>query len=606
MPGSLGYWRIPTTRRIRPVTHSGVLPLLDQVAAAVSDAIDRTRPETAGADPVVRRSTHADFQSNAALALAKRLKLRPSDYAAELATALASAPGQVFRSVELSGPGFLNLTVPDRAVWQQVSARLSDARLGVPATEDGRRTVIDYSAPNIAKEMHVGHLRTTIIGDSLSRVLDFLGAGVIRQNHLGDWGTQFGMLIQYLDEHPEARWRHDELDGANSAVSALDRLYRTARAAFDADPDFADRSRARVVALQAGDPPTLARWSEIVAESEKAFGDIYDRLGVLLTPEDSVGESFYNSMLADTIDELVAKGIAVESDGALVVFSETVTGPDDQPVPLMVRKRDGGYGYDTTDLATIRYRIGALRAERLLYVTDSRQALHFQLVFETARRAGWLTEAVEAEHIAYGTVLGRDGKPFKTRAGGTVRLMDLLDDAVADARRVVQEKNPDLTAAELDSIAEQSGIGAVKYADLSTSRVKDYTFDLARMTALTGNTAVYLQYAHARIRSILRKAGEPTPVVDAGQALEPAERALALELDAYGNTVIEVAATLEPHRLCGYLYELARDFTAFYDSCPVLTAAEPTRTNRLALCALTARTLAHGLGLLGIAAPERM
>ncbi|MGY1864869.1 arginine--tRNA ligase [Nocardia gipuzkoensis] len=588
------------------MTHSGVLPLLDQVAAAVSDAIDRTRPETAGADPVVRRSTHADFQSNAALALAKRLKVRPSDYAAELATALASAPGQVFRSVELSGPGFLNLTVPDRAVWQQVSARLGDERLGVPATEDGRRTVIDYSAPNIAKEMHVGHLRTTIIGDSLSRVLDFLGAGVIRQNHLGDWGTQFGMLIQYLDEQPEARWRHDELDGANSAVSALDRLYRTARAAFDADPDFADRSRARVVALQAGDPPTLARWSEIVAESEKAFGDIYDRLGVLLTPEDSVGESFYNSMLADTIDELVAKGIAVESDGALVVFSETVTGPDDQPVPLMVRKRDGGYGYDTTDLATIRYRIGALRAERLLYVTDSRQALHFQLVFEAARRAGWLTEAVEAEHIAYGTVLGPDGKPFKTRAGGTVRLMDLLDDAVAAARRVVQEKNSDLLAAESDSIAEQSGIGAVKYADLSTSRVKDYTFDLARMTALTGNTAVYLQYAHARIRSILRKAGEPTPVVDAGQALEPAERALALELDAYGNTVIEVAATLEPHRLCGYLYELARDFTAFYDNCPVLTADEPTRTNRLALCALTARTLAHGLGLLGIAAPERM
>ncbi|MGY2027395.1 arginine--tRNA ligase [Nocardia gipuzkoensis] len=589
------------------MTHSGVLPLLDQVAAAVSDAIDRTRPETAGADPVVRRSTHADFQSNAALALAKRLKVRPSDYAAELATALASASEAAIRSVELSGPGFLNITVPDRAVWQQVAARLGDDRLGVAATEDGRRTVVDYSAPNIAKEMHVGHLRTTIIGDSLARVLDFLGARVIRQNHLGDWGTQFGMLIQYLDEHPDARWRHDDLGGgATSSVSALDGLYKTARAAFDADPEFADRARARVVALQAGDPVTSARWSEIVAESEKAFRDIYDRLGVLLTPDDNVGESFYNPMLADTIDELVTKGIAVESDGALVVFSETVTGPDDEPVPLMVRKRDGGYGYDTTDLATIRYRIGVLRAERLLYVTDSRQALHFRLVFETARRAGWLTEAVEAEHIAYGTVLGPDGKPFKTRAGGTVRLMDLLDDAVAAARRVVQEKNSDLPAAELDSIAEQSGIGAVKYADLSTSRVKDYAFDLARMTALTGNTAVYLQYAHARIRSILRKAGEPTPVVDAGQALEPAERALALELDAYGSTVIEVASTLEPHRLCGYLYELARDFTAFYDNCPVLTADEPTRTNRLALCTLTARTLAHGLGLLAITAPERM
>ncbi|MGK8522000.1 arginine--tRNA ligase [Nocardia asteroides] len=588
------------------MTRSGVLPLLDQVAAAVSDAINRTRPEATGADPVVRRSAHADFQANAALALAKRLELRPTEYAGELVAALACAPDGAVRSVETSGPGFLNITVPDRAVWRQVAARLGDTRLGVAATENGRRTVIDYSAPNIAKEMHVGHLRTTIIGDSLARVLEFLGAPVIRQNHLGDWGTQFGMLIQYLDEHPGARWRHDDLDGEDSAVSALDGLYRSARAAFDADPGFADRSRARVVALQAGDPATLARWSEIVAESEKAFRDIYDRLGVLLTPEDTAGESFYNPMLTDTIDELVAEGIAVESDGALVVFSETVTGPGGEPVPLMVRKRDGGYGYDTTDLATIRYRIGALRAERLLYVTDSRQALHFQLIFETARRAGWLTGTVDAEHIAYGTVLGPDGKPFKTRAGGTVRLMDLLDEAVAGARAVVREKNPELTPAELDSIAEQAGIGAVKYADLSTSRVKDYTFDLARMTALTGNTAVYLQYAHARIRSILRRAGEPAPVVDAEQALEPAERALALELDAYGNAVIEVASTLEPHRLCGYLYELARDFTTFYDTCPVLTATEPTRSNRLALCSLTARTLAHGLGLLGIAAPERM
>lgn len=582
---------------------SGVLPLLGRVSAVVAAAISRTRPEAAGADPVVRRSVHADFQSNAALALAKRLGVKPGELAGELVEALADP---ILESVELSGPGFLNITVPDHVVWEQVSARLADDRLGVAASEDGHRTVVDYSAPNIAKEMHVGHLRTTIIGDSLGRVLGFLGADIVRQNHLGDWGTQFGMLIQYLDEHPDAQWRHDELAVGSSAVSALDGLYKAARGAFDADAEFADRSRTRVVALQSGDPATLARWSEIVAESEKAFADIYDRLGVLLTSDDYVGESFYNSMLADTIAELVEKGIAVESDDALVVFSEEVTGPDDQPVPLMVRKRDGGYGYDTTDLATIRYRIKTLHADRLLYVTDSRQALHFRLIFEAARRAGWLTDAIDAEHIAYGTVLGPDGRPFKTRAGGTVRLLDLLDDAVAKARTVVAEKNPDLSPTELDEIAEQSGIGAIKYADLSTSRVKDYTFDLDRMVALNGNTGVYLQYAHARIRSILRKAGDHNAVVDPSIPLDPIERALAMELDAYGTTIAEVAETLEPHRLCGYLYELARDFTSFYESCPVLSSEGSIRENRLALCQLTARTLAHGLGLLGIAAPERM
>ncbi len=296
----------------------------------------------------------------------------------------------------------------------------------------------------------------------------------------------------------------------------------------------------------------------------------------------------------------------MDSDGALVVFSEEVTGPEGKPVPLMVRKRDGGYGYDTTDLATIRYRIRELGADRLLYVTDSRQALHFQLIFEAARRAGWLTAGTEATHVAYGTVLGPDGRPFKTRAGGTVRLTDLLDDAVAAARVVVAEKNPGLDPAELDRIAEQAGIGAVKYADLSTSRLKDYAFEVDRMVSLTGNTAVYLQYAHARIRSILRNEGDPELTVDPEVPLEPAERALALELDAYAGTLREVATGLEPHRLCGYLYELARDFTAFYETCHVRRAEAPVRGNRLALCGLTARTLGHGLGLLGIAAPERM
>ncbi|WP_083418951.1 arginine--tRNA ligase [Pseudofrankia sp. BMG5.36] len=582
-----------------------VPPLLGQVADAVSGAIGRVRPELAGADPVVRRSEHADFQANAALALAKRARARPADLAAELVAALGSGP---IGTVEVSGPGFLNIRVPDAVVWGQVAARLGSSRLGVGLPDDGRRTVIDYSGPNIAKEMHVGHLRTTIIGDSLVRVLGFLGEEVVRQNHLGDWGTQFGMLIQYLDEHPEAAWHQDELSAGTSSVSALDELYKTARKEFDAEPAFADRSRQRVVDLQSGDPATLAKWKEIVAESEKAFRVIYDRLGVLLRPEDSVGESFYNPMLAETIDELVRAGLAVESDDALVIFSEEVTGPDGSPVPLMVRKRDGGYGYDTTDLATIRYRIHDLKATRLLYVTDSRQALHFKMIFEAARRMGWLTDAIEVEHVPFGTVLGKDGRPFKTRAGGTVRLMDLLDEAVARARAVVAEaeKNPELTDTDLDQIAELAGIGAVKYADLSTSRVKDYVFDPDRMVSFNGNTGVYLQYAHTRIRSILRRAGDPEVIVDPGVALEPAERALALQLDGYSAMLNEVSTTLEPHRLSGYLYELARDFTTFYESCRVLDADEPIRSNRLALCQLTARTLAHGLSLLGITAPERM
>ena len=590
------------------VSPAGVVPLLGSVAAAVSEAIGRVRPDLAGADPIVRRSDRADFQSNAALPLAKKSGAKPAELAESLVRNLDAADLEVIESVTPSGPGFLNITVTDAAIWSQVSARLADDRLGVSADAAGQRVVIDYSGPNVAKEMHVGHLRTTIIGDSLARVLDFLGADVIRANHLGDWGTQFGMLIQYIDEHPETPWHQDDLnDRQTSAVSALDTLYKAARTRFDADQEFADRARRRVVALQTGDEPTVARWKEIVAESEKAFAAIYDRLGVLLTSDDYVGESFYNPMLADTVTELLDKAVAVDSDGAIVVASKEVTGPDDTPAVLMVRKSDGGYGYDSTDLATIRYRITTLYADRLLYVTDSRQALHFQLVFEAARRAGWLTDAVTVDHVAYGTVLGPDGKPFKTRAGGTVRLMDLLDDAVTAARAVVTEKNPDLPAAELDAIAEQAGIGAVKYADLSTSRIKDYTFDPARMTAFNGNTGVYLQYAHARICSILRKAQDFDGIsVDPSIALEPAERELGLTLDGYGTVIAEVATTLEPHRLAGYLYELARAFTGFYDTCPVLTAPEPVRGNRLALSQLTAGTLGHGLGLLGIAAPERL
>jgi arginyl-tRNA synthetase len=582
-----------------------VRSLISQVEIAVSGAIDRALPNQAGADPVVRRSEHADFQSNAALMLAKRARAKP----VELATAVSEqlrTDGAPLGHVAVSGPGFLNLAVTESAIWGQVAARQASTRLGIGTPEQGRRTVIDYSAPNIAKEMHVGHLRTTIIGDALARLLGFLGAEVIRQNHLGDWGTQFGMLIQYLDEHPDATWHHNQLTKGTSTVSALDRLYRAARATFDADPTFADRARARVVALQADDEATVASWRAIVAESEFAFEEIYNRLGVLLEPEDSAGESFYNAWLPDVVAELTAAGIAVESDGALVVYSEEIAGPDGNPVTLMVRKKDGGYGYDTTDLATIRYRIRDLKADRLLYVVDSRQGLHFRLIFEAARRAGWLTDDIDATHVAFGTVLGPDGRPFKTRSGDTVKLTDLLDAAVDKARAIVGERGHDLTEDELNQIAEQAGIGAVKYADLSTSRIRDYVFDVDRMVSFAGNTGVYLQYAHTRICSILRKAGDASAEVDPMLPVHPAERALALQLDAFGDSVAEVGRLLEPHRLCAHLYDLAKAFTDFYEACPVLSADTPVRANRLALCHLAARTLRQGLNLLGIAAPERM
>jgi arginyl-tRNA synthetase len=588
------------------LTEHEVRSLIGLVEVAVADAIDRVLPEMAGADPVVRRSEHADFQSNAVLALAKRTRRRPAELAVAVSEALRADPSTPVTEVTVSGPGFLNLNLADGALWRQVTARLASSRLGVGSPEQGRRTVIDYSGPNIAKEMHVGHLRTTIIGDCLVRVLGFLGAEVIRQNHLGDWGTQFGMLIQYLDDHPEATWRHDQLGEGTSTVSALDNLYRAARTAFDADPELAERARARVVALQAGDEATVARWREIVAESEYAFREIYRRLGVLLEPEDSDGESSYNPMLPDVVKELSDAGVAVESDGALVMFSDEVTGPDGNPVTLMVRKKDGGYGYDTTDLATIRHRIRDLKADRILYVVDARQALHFRLIFEAARRAGWLTDGVDVTHVAFGTVLGPDGRPFKTRSGETVKLMELLDAAVEKARASVAEKTHELTDDELTRIAEQAGIGAVKYADLSTSRTKDYVFDVDRMVSFNGNTGVYLQYAHTRICSILRKAGDANTEVDPTLPMHPAERALILAADTFGDALAEVGRVLEPHRLCGHLYELAKAFTDFYEACPVLPAAEPVRANRIALCTLSARTLREGLNLLGIAAPERM
>ncbi|WP_107081859.1 arginine--tRNA ligase [Streptomyces sp. SBT349] len=589
-----------------------VRSLADDVEAAVSAAMAGALPaEVASEDPLVRRSDHADFQSNVALSLAKRLGRPPRDVANELRDGLTGADG--LARVEVSGPGFLNISLADAALLGRMADRFADPRLGVAESAAGETAVIDYSAPNVAKEMHVGHLRSTLIGDALTRVLTFLGARTVRQNHVGDWGTQFGMLIQYLFEHPEAAWRRKDLDPDETAgtVSALDALYRTARQAFDADPGFKERAQRRVVALQAGDEETVSAWREIVAESEEAFQQIYERLGVLLTPDDIKGESFYNPWLNDVVDELTEKGVLEDSNGAKVVFFDDIRGPEDKPVPMLVRKSDGGFGYAATDLATIRYSIQELGGTRLVYIVDARQSQHFQMVFRAARRAGWLTDDIEAVHAANGTINGPDGRPFKTRSGGTVRLADLLDEALERAREVVAEKDPDLGPDELDHIAHLASVGAVKYAELSTSRTKDYSFDVTRMVSFNGQTGVYLQYTHTRIASILRRAAETGAGLgrfDAGLALEPAERALALALDEFGAVLDAVAEALEPHQLAGYLYVLARAFTGFYESCPVLRSDVPqdVRANRLAFCELTRATLAQGLHLLGIAAPERM
>jgi arginyl-tRNA synthetase len=558
------------------------------------------------ADPLVRPSEHADFQSNIALALAKQAGSSPRALAEELRAGMVGGPF----TVTVSGPGFLNLTVADRALWGLLSARLAygGRQLGVGSPLTGSRVVVDYSGPNIAKEMHVGHLRATVIGDCLARVLGFLGAEVVRQNHLGDWGTNFGMLIQYLQEHRQC----GPAGNPDVQVSELDGLYRTARKAFDADPGFAERARRRVVALQGGDEATLAVWRGLVEVSTRALQMLYDRLGVLLTPADVAAESSYNPELDGIAEELTAAGIAVESDGALCVFFDDMTGADGRPLPLMVRKQDGGYGYAATDLATLRHRVVDLAADRILYVVDARQALHFHMVFATARRAGWLPDRVEVVHVPFGTVMAPDGKPFRSRSGDTVRLSHLLDQAVEAARAATADKPSDLSEAERERVVAAAGIGAVKYADLATSRAKNYVFDIDGMVALNGNTGVYLQYAHARVRSILARAAAadmPGHAVEVAPdaPLHPAERALILQLDAFGAVLAEVAAELEPHRLCGYLFALAKAFTDFYGACPVLKAeSAELRGNRLALCALTGDTLAQGLELLGLQAPARM
>lgn len=551
--------------------------------------------EYTNVDPQLRPSKHADFQANCALSLAKALKRPPREVAAALLSQVAG--DCIFERAEISGPGFINLWVRREHLSQALKQAYSD--LGLAPTGEPETIVVDYSSPNLAKEMHVGHLRSTIIGDALGRVLEAIGHRVLRQNHVGDWGTPFGMLIEHMLDEGAAT--------SDASITDLNAFYRDARKKFDEDPVFAERSRLRVVALQRGDLDTLALWNQLVRASLAYFQKVYELLGVSLTPDDVAGESLYNPWLAEVVCELEQNRLAVPSDGAICVFLEGFLGRDQQPLPLIVRKQDGGYGYAATDLAAIRHRVRVLRATRILYVVGAPQAQHLTMVFAAAQRAGWLVPPARAEHVAFGAVLGADKKMFRTRAGESIRLIDLLEEAIHRAKRIVAEKNPELPEETQESIARAVGIGAVKYADLSSDRLKDYTFDWDRMLAFDGNTAPYLQYAHARIRSIFRKSGLVAPSPLAIEVRSPEEKSLALALLAFPTVVREVGETLALQKICTYLYDLATTFSGFYESSPVLRASTTEeRDSRLALCEFTARVLQRGLGLLGIEAPDKM
>ncbi|MFL6144791.1 MAG: arginine--tRNA ligase [Labedaea sp.] len=556
--------------------------------------------EVAPADTLLRASTQpaVDYQCNIAMGLAKQVGRPPREVAEAIVATLDSA--DLFEPPEVAGPGFINLVLRADFLRSAVAALVDDPRLGVPAVAEPRRFALDYSSPNVAKEMHVGHLRSSIIGDALLRLLRFGGHQVTPHNHLGDWGTPFGMLIEHLIDL-------DWDSGGQHTINDLNGFYQEGRKKFDADPEFADRSRRRVVALQGGDERTVRLWRELVDESTRHFEEVYALLGIELTAADLYGESFYNPMLADTLEDLERRGLTQRSDGAECLFPPGFTNRDGEPLPLILRKRDGGYGYPITDLATVRYWVQERGATDLLYVVGTPQAQHFQMVFAACRQAGYLTDDTTAVHVGFGTILGADGRTIRTRGGESIKLVDLLNEAVNHAAEVIAERSS-LPAAEQAEVAKAVGLGAVKYADLSSDRAKDYVFTWEKMLAKEGNTSVYLQYAIARIRSILRRADDlPGPGTEV-LLDEPAERTLALKLLQLPAAIEATLESYAPHKLCGYLYETAAVFTTFYDKCPILasTVSEPLRRSRLTLARLTCDVLVLGLALIGITAPQRL
>lgn len=555
------------------------------------------------ADPLITAAQNpqfGDYQSNAAMGLARQItqstgqKTNPRAVAEQIKQKLNLA--DMADEPSIAGPGFINIRLRPDWLWSQLQSLTNDPRLGLESAQHPQTVLIDYSGPNVAKQMHIGHLRSTNIGDALSRILQFQGQHILRQNHVGDWGTQFGMLLAWLKRQP---------GGESAPIEDLDEFYRQARQLFDSDSAFADESRRTVVRLQGGQPDELRLWQRIVAESRAHFQPLYDRMNVRLTQADERGESFYNNLLADTVRELQEKGVAVASEGAVVIFIQGYE------APLIIQKRDGGFGYATTDLAALRYRIRELHARRIIYVTDARQSQHFAQVFAAAKQAGWTQAAggVALEHAQFGSILSPDNKPMKTRQGQTVKLKAVLDEAESRALELVSQKSPDLNDAEKRAVSHAVGIGAVKYFDLNKDRTGDYVFDWQKMLAMDGNTAPYLQYAFARIQSIFRKAAASAatgPAAHPPAPDTPHELALAKHLLRLGEVLDLVARELKPHHLCNYLYDLASRFSAFYENCPVLQSQEPTRSTRLQLCRLTSDTLALGLDLLGIEHPRQM
>ena len=569
----------------------------------VSDLLAPVFAEIAGrpdVDPVVRPSDRADAQVNGALPLAKQIGSNPREIAQRVLDSGVLA--DVCSDAEIAGPGFINLTFADQFLAAQLEAVAVDDRLGIAPASTIRTVVVDYSAPNVAKEMHVGHLRSTVIGDSLARMHEFAGHTVIRENHIGDWGRPFGMLIEHLLDLGE------DVAAEGLGQGDLDGFYKQANAKFTGSVEFQVRARDRVVMLQGHDPDTIKLWQRLVEMSNDYFSRVYDQLGVLLTSDDLAGESRYQSLMPEAYARLDAAGLLEENDGAQVVFPPGFTNRENEPLPLIVRSSAGAFMYATSDLACVLDRVERLGADLLLYVIGAPQAQHLQMVFEVSKMAGWLQPPVEAVHVPFGNVLGDDRKMLRSRSGASVKLVDLLDEAVERAAAAVAEKNPDLDGDARAEVARMIGIGAVKYADLSTDRIKDYVFDWDRMLAFEGNTAPYLQYAHARICSIFRRSGLDRTAVR-GSAIglaERQERALVQRLLAYPTALAETMTAYAPHKLCTYLFDLSQDFSAFYEHCQVMKADEPIRTSRLALCDVTARTIEHGLGLLGIAAPVAM
>ncbi|AMG53967.1 arginine--tRNA ligase [Citrobacter amalonaticus] len=556
----------------------------------------------ADCEPQVRQSAKVqfgDYQANGMMAVAKKLGMAPRQLAEQVLTHLDL--NGIASKVEIAGPGFINIFLDPAFLAEHVEQALTSDRLGV--TKPAKQTVVvDYSAPNVAKEMHVGHLRSTIIGDAAVRTLEFLGHHVIRANHVGDWGTQFGMLIAYLEKQQQE-------NAGEMALADLEGFYREAKKHYDEDEAFAERARSYVVKLQGGDEYFLQMWRKLVDITMSQNQITYDRLNVTLTRDDVMGESLYNPMLPGIVADLKAKGLAVESEGATVVFLDEYKNKEGEPMGVIIQKKDGGYLYTTTDIACAKYRYETLHADRVLYYIDSRQHQHLMQAWTIVRKAGYVPDAVPLEHHMFGMMLGKDGKPFKTRAGGTVKLADLLDEALERARRLVSEKNPDMPADELEKLANAVGIGAVKYADLSKNRTTDYIFDWDNMLAFEGNTAPYMQYAYTRVLSVFRKSGlDENDLANAKvQLSEDREAQLAARLLQFEETLTVVAREGTPHVMCAYLYDVAGLFSGFYEHCPILSAEnEEVRNSRLKLALLTAKTLKLGLDTLGIETVERM